>query len=104
MHPLNPEMSVDSVLMKAGILALNFRFSCKSNSNCHFGWCAGLLRGDPVSNRDRRPGTAGPTHPAVGSEGHLPAGLCAQRPGSHEGQVRLSDFAKRVSLQDSVWD
>lgn len=77
-----------------------------SNSplNCDSGWFSGLLRGHPVSSRDRRPGTTGPAHPAVGSEGHLPAGLCTQRPGSDEGQVRPSGSEKRNSLQDSVWD
>lgn len=72
------------------------------SSNCHFGWCVGLLRGDPVSSRDWRPGTAGPAYPTVGSEGHLPAGLCTQRPGSDEGQVRPSGPAKQDSFQDCV--
>lgn len=49
--------------------------------------CAGLLRGDSVSDGDRHPGSPYPPNPSVVSEGHLPARICPQRPGPDEGQV-----------------
>ena len=53
--------------------------------------CVGLLRGDPLPCRDGCPGKEGPSCPSVGSESHLPAGVCPQRPRLDEGQVSHCD-------------
>lgn len=56
----------------------------------HIPCCAGLLRGDPVSNGDRHSGSPYPPNPSVVPEGHLPSRICPQRPGPDEGQVSES--------------
>lgn len=55
---------------------------------CFFG--SGLLRGDPVPDRDGHSGSPYPSDPSVVPEGHLPAGINPQRPGPDEGQVSNS--------------
>lgn len=47
----------------------------------------GLLRGDPVPQWDGPAGAQSAADPSVVSEGHLPAGVCPQRPGPAQSQV-----------------
>lgn len=62
--------------------------------------CPGLLRGDIVSRWDGRPGAESSSYPAVGSESHLPAGICSQRSRPDEGQVRPSEKINNISSYD----
>lgn len=55
-------------------------------------WVAGFLRGDAVAVRIGQHDEDAATGTAVGSAGHLRAGVCAQRRRSGAMQVRLIHF------------
>lgn len=64
--------------------------------------CPGLLCGDIMSRWDGRPGAESSSYPAVGSESHLPAGICSQRSRPDEGQVRASEKRKQPQVSCSL--